>query len=642
MEQRKKIAWQYLVLGALLFISLFLHFYMLEKEGYSNPYYSAAVQNMLDNPSAFFYGSFDSGLYVTVDKPAFGLWLEALSARVFGVNSFGLILPSALAGTLCVLLLFFIVRKPFGNTAGVIAAGIMTFTPILVAISRTNNLDVLLLFFLLCGALFLQHAVARTSLPLYLAAMACIGIGFNIKMLQAFLVVPAFVLFYLLGKGKLIKKIWHTVLALVVLAVVSFSWAMAVDLTPASERPYVGGSDTNSVIELALGYNGLSRLLGPQTEKALSASETDVTEQPRAERPAMQQGETLPRDPYAAGNLQTRPQAQNPGVLEQNNAENRQGGVGGTSENGETGIFRLFNKQLGGLASWFLLPALAMMAVGCVGIVRWLKKRKTAEWTQEQTNTLRQVIFWSAWLVPMAIFFSVAGFMHRYYVVMIAPATAALSAIAFVKAWNSANNRRLVPLVFLGTLAMQCVFVARTSWSWLVLPMLLIGVIAILLFTVSKKKLTAIAMALTLLIAPIAWSLTPTFGTLNEHIPDAGPNADTSTGGGQLSVATDALTDYITEHYAGERWALAVANANIAAPIALATGLPVMAVGGFNGGDQILTIETLQSYIADGSIRYFLISGDQTQGAVYQWVLKNATPIQIDQRTTLYDLQSAG
>ena len=384
MIQKKKLAWQHVLLAALLVASLLLHFWSLEKEGYSNPYYAAAVQGMLDNPSAFFYGSFDSGLYVTVDKPAFGLWLQALSAGVFGVNSFGLILPSALAGTLCVLLMFFIIRKKWGDTAGVIAAGIMAFTPILVALSRTNNLDVLLLFFLLCGTLLMQNAVEKQSLPLYLAAMACVGIGFNIKMLQAFLVVPAFLLWYLLGSGKWLKKILHTVLALVVLFVVSFSWALAVDLTPASERPYVGGSDNNSVIELALGYNGLNRLLGPQRDRNAQAQDDD------GQPPAM----LAPDRPALSGDA-TRPPRQQPNDPQASAiiARRSGGGVGGSSENGEKGVFRLFDEQLGGLASWFLLPALAMAALGGAGALQWLKKRKSAEWTQEKTEALRQTLF---------------------------------------------------------------------------------------------------------------------------------------------------------------------------------------------------------------------------------------------------------
>jgi len=631
MIHKKKLAWQHVLLAALLVASLLLHFWSLEKEGYSNPYYAAAVQGMLDNPSAFFYGSFDSGLYVTVDKPAFGLWLQAISAGVFGVNSFGLILPSALAGTLCVLLMFFIVRKKWGDTAGVIAAGIMAFTPILVALSRTNNLDVLLLFFLLCGTLLMQNAVEKQSLPLYLAAMACVGIGFNIKMLQAFLVVPAFLLWYLLGSGKWLKKILHTVLALVVLFVVSFSWALAVDLTPTSERPYVGGSDNNSVIELALGYNGLNRLLGPQRDRNAQAQDDDA--QPPAmlapDRPALS-GDAArptrqpPNDPAAGASIPPR----------------SGDGVGGSSENGEKGVFRLFSEQLGGLASWFLLPALAMAALGGAGTLQWLKKRKSAEWTLEKTEALRQTLFWAAWLLPMVVFFSVAGFMHRYYVVMIAPAVTALSAICAVRAWRSEHSRLLVPLAVLLTLAAECVFVLRSSWSWLIFPMLAGATIAVLLFLNGKKTIAAALLALALFIAPVAWSITPVIGNMNSHIPDAGPNVLTAAAERKDSAARE-LTTFIMEHYDGERWALAAPSANAAAPIALETGLPVMAVGGFSGGDNILTVDALKEYIASGSIRYFWITGQQTQGEVYRWVRQHGTAIRLSARVTVYDLTGA-
>jgi 4-amino-4-deoxy-L-arabinose transferase-like glycosyltransferase len=619
MIRKKKLAWQHVLLAALLAASLLLHFWSLEKEGYSNPYYAAAVKGMLDSPSAFFYGSFDSGLYVTVDKPAFGLWLEALSARAFGVNSFGLILPSALAGTLCVLLMFFIVRKKWGDTAGVVAAGVMAFTPILVALSRTNNLDMLLLFFLLCGTLLMQKAVDKRSLPLYFAAMACVGVGFNIKMLQAFLVVPAFVLWYLLGSGKWLKKILHTALALVVLVAVSFSWALAVDLTPASERPYVGGSDDNSVVELALGYNGLSRLLGPQRDRNAQAPDGGLSDETLPpDRPARQP----PNDPPAGADI----------------APRSGGGVGGASENGEKGVFRLFDAQLGGLASWFLPPALGMAALGGAGALLWFRKRKSKEWTQEKTEALRQTLFWAAWLLPMVVFFSVAGFMHRYYVVMTAPAVAALSAICAVRAWRSERSRLLVPLAVLLTLAVQCVFVLRSSWIWLVLPILAGATIAVLLFLIGKKTPAAVLLALALFTAPIAWSLTPVIGTMNSHIPDVGPDVLASVAAEREDLAADELTKFVTEHYNGERWALAVPSANAAAPIILETGLPVMAVGGFSGGDDILTVDALKEYIASGSIRYFWIAGQQTKGEVYRWVRQHGTAIRLSARVTIFDL----
>lgn len=633
MNDTKRIRWQSFALAALLLISAFLHFWALEKEGYSNPYYAAAVSGMLKNPAAFFFGSFDSSLFVTVDKPAFGLWLEALSAGVFGVNSFGLLLPSALAGTLSVWLLYRMVKRRWGANAGLIAAGILAFTPILVALSRTNNLDSLLVFFLLLGASFLQTAAEKQSLPRLLLALAMVGIGFNIKMLQAFLVLPAFFLLYWLSKGKFWKKLWHSLVAVLVLAVVSLSWAVAVDLTPEDQRPYVGGSQTNSVIELALGYNGLNRLLGNQNARSNPTVENGA-EQTRPEQPRTQAGAARPGGagqsiPGGPGRNQD---AQNP----QQGGGRTGGGVGGASENGETGVLRLFDEQLAGLSSWFLLPALGTVAVSAA---LWLFRRKQLRADEERRRLVDNALFWGAWLLPMAVFFSVAGFMHRYYVVMLAPATAALSAIAFTTAWN--NRRRwLLPVLTLSALAVQCVIVARSSWQWLLLAMLPAATAGLIAYFAQKKRIAAILLALSLLISPFAWSLTPVFGTLNSHIPDAGPDADISAGAQQEGGVSTALIDYITANYNGERWALAVSSANVASPIILASDLPVMAIGGFSGADSILTVEELKAYAEAGELRFVLLTQAQAQSEVAQWVRQNATAITIDGRTTLYDLSN--
>lgn len=634
MKKPRRLTWQNAVLVGILFFSAFLHFYALQKEGYSNPYYAAAVSSMLKNPASFFFASFDSGLFVTVDKPAFGLWLQAISAGIFGVNSFGLLLPSALAGTLSVFLLYRIVKKRWGEPAGLIAAGILAVTPILVALSRTNNLDMLLVFFLLCGASLMQSAAEKQSLPLFLAAMAMVGIGFNIKMLQAFLVLPAFFLLYWLSKGKFVRKLWHSLVAVVVLAVVSLSWAVAVDLTPESQRPYVGGSESNSVVELALGYNGITRLLGNQRAREEEPPSLDAPQQARPERPAQppRTGEE-PRPntemPYAPGQ----------GQMPQQYKNRSGGGVGGASENGEAGVFRLFDEQLAGLSSWFLLPALGTVAIASG---YWLFRRRQLAADADKRRRVDNALFWGAWLLPMAIFFSVAGFMHRYYVVMLAPATAALGAIAITSAWKSCRQAWLVPLVIVSALALQVVIVARSGWQWLLLGMLPVAVAGLIAFVLKRKKIAAALFALALFCAPVAWSLTPVFGTLDAHIPNAGPDATATVAVRQEENVSLQLTDYITANYQGERWALAVANANIAAPIILETGLPVMAIGGFSGSDSILTVDQLKTYAASGALRFVWLEQVQQQSEIVQWIQDNATAISIDNQITIYDLSNIG
>ncbi len=626
----KKIKWQQWTLTGILTASFFLNFCALAKEGYSNSYYAAAVKSMLSNPAAFFFASLDSGLYVTVDKPPLGLWLQAVSAKIFGVNAFGLILPSALSGLLCVFLVYRMVKRRWGATAGVIASGIIALTPILVALSRTNNLDVILLFFLLLGASFMLKAAEEQKLRYYLLAMLFVGLGFNTKMLQAFLVVPAFLLIYFLGKSKFLRKLWHSAVAICVLLAVSLSWALIVDSIPASGRPYIGGSSTNSVMELALGYNGLTRLSGQQMGT-----------------PGSFQSSQMPQNgggPQQLNNgVGMEPEMQNSGRLNRN-------GPGGESESGERGALRLFSAQLSGLVSWFLLPAAGMAVLAVFSLAYWIyRRRRTGFPTEEQRQKLIHIVFWSAWLVPMAVFFSIGGFIHRYYVAMLCPSIAALAAIAAVLLWKSRQRRWLLPLCFLAVLAIQYIIVVWTAWTWLLLPMLVCGAAAIILIQWKHKVLqtmAAVLMAVALFIAPAAWSLTPVLNKVNANIPDAGPAAEYGGFGFGMNSFGDSsnsdLDNFLLTNYKGERWAIAVSNANEAESIILDTGLPVMAVGGFSGSDPILSLEQLQKYVVAGELKYYMLSsrgGWSRSSDIAEWVQANGVAINTGDGT-IYDLSN--
>lgn len=735
---KKTFRWQDYVLIGIIILSFFLNFWALYKEGYSNEYYAAAVKSMLTNIKAFFYGSFDSGSFVTVDKPPLGLWIQALSCKLFGVNSFGLILPSALAGSMCVLLVYSMVKKIWGDTAGIISAAIVATTPILVALSRTNNLDMMLLFFLLCGANFILKASKNQSLKYYILAMVFVGLGFNIKMLQAFMVVPAFLLVYFLGKGKFAKKILHTVVALAVLAGVSFSWALIVDSIPTTQRPYIGSSSTNSVMNLILDYNGLNRLTGntfssrsnvmdSNLEGMLSSYFSEIALQNEGlsgygDVPSAPDGEMAQIGPGQNSDSSQMTPPQNDGSNQQSqnseistsgntdgrtrddgNFDNNQdgqrsgiegmmaggggGGAGGESESGTRGIFRLFSEQLAGLISWFLLPALGAMVFAGVCLVRWFIKRKQNSITDEDRNKVNSMVFWSAWLLPMAVFFSIGGFIHRYYVVMLTPSIAALAAIAAVVVYKSKYKKWLMPLAFVLTLAMQCFIVLQTSWSMLWIPMVAVGILGLVLMFLKKEllnRLSAVLMLIALFIAPIAWSITPLIYTGNSTIPNAGPDmamnngfnagsfmgnlmsgqssnaissentAQTTQTGEELmdgTKATDggktsstnstALYEYLLANYNGERWILAVSSSNDAAPIILETGLPVMAMGGFSGSDSILTLDKFKEYVYSGELRYYYANSSRGQGdssEIATWVKENGKAVEISNSVTIYDL----
>src|ERR1700687_5025275 len=255
--------WQRLALGGVMLISLFMNFYQLGQNGFGNLYYAAGVRSMLDSWHNFFFVSFDPGGFVTLDKPPLGFWLQVLSAKIFGFTPFSVYLPQALAGVLSVALLYHLVRRHFGAVAGLLAALALALSPISVVTNRNNTIDSTLALVLLLGAWAVLRAAETGRLRWLLLCAVTVGIGFNIKMLEAYLVVPAYGLLYLLAAPRSIwKRIAHLAIAGALLLVISLSWMIVVDLVPASQRPYVGSTQNNSELSLALGYNGIQRLVG--------------------------------------------------------------------------------------------------------------------------------------------------------------------------------------------------------------------------------------------------------------------------------------------------------------------------------------------------------------------------------------------
>ena len=246
--------WHRFAFVAILALSAFTGLFRITQEGYSNLYYAATVKSMLTSWHNFFFASYDPGGFVTVDKPPLGFWIQAASAKVFGFHGWSLLLPQALAAVLSVALLYHLVRRVFGPAAGLLAALTLALTPITVATARNNTVDGLLVLVLLVAARTVIRAAETGRLRWLLLCVALVGVGFNIKMLQAYLVVPAFFLLYFLAAPRRrLTRIAQLTLATIVLLVVSLSWAVAVDLTPPDERPYVGGSTNNSALHLLSG-----------------------------------------------------------------------------------------------------------------------------------------------------------------------------------------------------------------------------------------------------------------------------------------------------------------------------------------------------------------------------------------------------
>src|SRR5438067_3928487 len=260
--EKRFLAWHQLALVGITLISVFMNFFQLGQSGFGT-YYPPAVRSMMDNWHNFFFASYDPGGFVTIDKPPVGFWLQVLSAKLLGFSTFSVLVPQALAGVLSVLLLYYLVRRHFGVVAGLLAALALALSPISIVTNRNITIDSTLAVTLLVGAWAVLRAAETGRLRWLLLSAVIVGIGFNIKMLEAYLVVPAFGLLYLLAAPRSIwKRIGHLALAGALLLVISLSWVVAVDLVPASQRPYVGSTQDNSELSLALGYNGIQRLLG--------------------------------------------------------------------------------------------------------------------------------------------------------------------------------------------------------------------------------------------------------------------------------------------------------------------------------------------------------------------------------------------
>ncbi len=254
---------QPLALGGITLVSIFLNFYQLGQNGFGNLYYASAIRSMMDSWHTFFFVSLDPVGFVSIDKPPLGFWLQVVSAKLFGFTPFSIFFPQALAGVLSVLLLYHLVRRHFGVAAGLLAALALAISPISVVTNRNNTIDSTLVLTMLLGAWTVMRAAETGKWRWLLLTAVLVGLGFNIKMLEAYLVVPAYGLLYLLAAPRSLKmRIVQLLVAAVVMLTISLSWAVVVDLTPASLRPYVGSSQDNSEISLSLGYNGIQRLIG--------------------------------------------------------------------------------------------------------------------------------------------------------------------------------------------------------------------------------------------------------------------------------------------------------------------------------------------------------------------------------------------
>jgi 4-amino-4-deoxy-L-arabinose transferase-like glycosyltransferase len=421
-------AWARPGLLGLLAVTGVLYLFNLSRNAYANDFYAAAVQAGTRSWKAFFFGSFDSSNFITVDKTPASLWVDEIFARVFGFSSWTLLAPQALEGVATVLVLYLAVRRWFGPGAGLIAGLACALTPVAALIFRFNNPDALLTLLMSASGYSVQRAVERKqgALRWLLLAGLLLGFAFLAKMLQAFLVLPGFALAYLMaGPTGLARRIW-AVLASGLAVIAGAGWWVAIaELWPAGSRPYFGGSTNNNILELALGYNGLGRLDGVETG-SIGFNSSSVAG-------------------FGGGGA-------NFGGANFGGANFGGANFGGANFGGATGIFRLFQSEFGGQVSW-LIPAALISLAALLWAARpraWRPRR--ARWhmaggvpgpaaagTATPVTRMRAfAAIWGGWLIVTGLVFSyMQGIIHPYYMVALAPAIGALVGVGAMSLWQA-------------------------------------------------------------------------------------------------------------------------------------------------------------------------------------------------------------
>ncbi|MFF5783885.1 ArnT family glycosyltransferase [Streptomyces sp. NPDC012693] len=679
----------------LLAVTTALYLWNLSASGYANSFYSAAVQAGSESWKAFFFGSLDAANAITVDKPPAALWPMALSVRLFGLGSWQILVPEVLMGVATVAVLYAAVRRRFGAGAGLVAGGVLALTPVAALMFRFNNPDALLALLMTVAVYCVLRALEQDGGARWLVwAGVAFGFAFLAKTLQAFLILPPLALVYgVCAPGTIGRRIGRLALAGLAMIVSAGWWVALVELWPASSRPYVGGSQNNSFLELTFGYNGLGRINGNEVGSVGGGG--------------------------------------------------RGGGQGGGW--GETGIVRMFGDSVGGQISWLLPAALILLVAGLV-----------VTWRAPRTDTARSafLVWGGSLLITLAVFSFMAGIFHEYYTVALAPYVAALVGMGAAVLWEE-RNRLVASAALAVTVAVTAWWawslLGRTpEWMpWLRWAVLAAGAVAALglLGAGRVDRRLGLGFAGLGLVAGLAGPCAYTLATVDSghqgsivtagpagagfggmrggpgggpgggrdggmrmaygfpgagqaptgqtpngqapagpgqgaqlppgappqgqgqgqgqgrgqgqaqgQMPGAPPGAERGgTGGGMggllngasvSAAAKAALLEDADDH----TWAAAAIGAQNAASYQLATEKPVMAIGGFNGSDPSPTLDAFKRYVAEGRIHYFIASGggggggggmggNGTSAQITAWVQDTFEQVAVGS-STFYDLTS--
>jgi 4-amino-4-deoxy-L-arabinose transferase-like glycosyltransferase len=555
-------------LALVIAFSALLECYRLGQNGWANTYYSAAVRSMLGSLHNFFFVSSDPGGLVTVDKPPIGLWLQTVSAAIFGFHPLSLLIPEALCAIATVAVMYLIVAPRFGAWPGIAAAAALAVFPSFVASGRDNNLDALLILLMSLACLAGLRAAETGAWRWMVVTAVFVGLAFNTKTLAAYLIVPGIAAAWIVcAPGSLSRRARLLAGATAVLAVSSLVWLVAVDLTPASQRPYVGGTVDNSELSLSFGHNGFGRLLGER-----NAPTPDI------------------RIVQAPGSLRL---------------------AGAISSSGAPGPLRLFDLPDGDQGAWLLLFALA----GLLGLLL------AARGAGRRNPQLALLFVMGGWFAVEAVVLSVSsGIVHPYYVSALGPGTAVMTgagAAALVALGRRRRLRLILPATaMIATVGVTLVLLRREHdylhWFWPVLVGI-IGAAVVMMLWQPRVARTAIAVGLaTLLVVPAIYSATAWQVPVNGTFPTAGPYIEDDTEA--LGIPADQipiyrqLLFYVRAHQPPSRWDVLTQGATTAAPLMLLGGR-VAALGGYGTIDPVLTPPDLAALVSHGEVRFVALGG---------------------------------
>lgn len=550
-----------------------LYLWNLSANGYANTYYSAAAWAGSQDLTAWVFGSLDPHTFITTDKPPLSIMVSALSIRLFGLSSFSILFPHALMGVATVWILMTTVRRTFGRSAGILSGLVLACTPVAALVFRYNNPDSLLTLFLVASAYCLVRGQESAHVRWLVVAAVLIGCAFNTKLLQSYVVLPAVIFAIAVSwPGTVGARIMALVVSGASLVVSSSWWIALSELAPRSIRPFIDSGGSDSALRLALGTNGIHRVVfggaSSDTNQILESTRRFV---------------------------------------------------------GEPGLLRLFNEQFAGQASWLLLVAVGALVAGIAA-----NKRAT-----RTSPKLFALLLWGGWLLVHVVLFSfMRGTARSYYAISFAPAIAALVGYGFtvLSAEGPVWYRRLVlPALSIATGILAAVISLRTPefvpWFGTAAAVGTIGALALGhgedKSTIRKRWGTAL-LTIFLLATPALHTLVTVATSYSGGRVSAGPGFDPTSFPAQGTPASGIVcltiptlspeaAQIIRRSAEEHRWAVGVCGSLNAADLELAHQVPVAAFGGYLGKGGPPTVTQLQELLQSNSVQYFLFAMNSSQ-----------------------------